>query len=63
MSLCSNTLPTLTELSDLLLDMPKCRQNQSKLDNIYCLAVQCLESVRENWREYRNNGTVLQVIV
>ena len=58
---CTDPVPIISEVSDLLLDMPKCRKNTKKLDNIYFLVVGCLRRMREGWRVYRNNGTVLKV--
>ena len=39
-----------------------CRKNRNKLDNVYCLVVGCLERIRDNWREYRDDASsVIQV--
>ena len=54
-------VPMMAELADMLLDVPKCRRNTKILDNIYFLVAGCLRRIREGWRVYRNNGTVLKV--
>ena len=39
-----------------------CRNNRDKLDNVYFLVVCCLERLRDNWREYRDDASsVIQV--